>query len=255
MAVLEIKGVRVGEGRPKTIVPLIGSLADDVLEQARSAVAAGADCVEWRIDFARDPQDHAGLVRLAHDLANALPQTPLIATFRSASQGGQLDLPAEQYRELVRAIVCSGAPDIVDVELGLPEGDVADLVRLAHGRGMRVIVSHHDFCGTPSVAWMVEALARMASLGADIPKIAVMAHAREDAAALMYATAQATRMLDKPLLTMAMGQQGVVTRLAGEAFGSALTFCSLGEASAPGQVGLVQAQALIGQLHGVLGAS
>ncbi len=49
--------------------------------------------------------------------------------------------------------------------------------------------------------------------GADILKIAVMAHSPEDALAVMSATAQtgATTTPPRPMLTMAMGRAGVLT--------------------------------------------
>ncbi len=50
---------------------------------------------------------------------------------------------------------------------------------------------------------------------------------------------------DRPLITMAMGGLGAVTRMSGEIFGSNLTFGTLGEASAPGQLEVqVQVQVL-----------
>ena len=53
------------------------------------------------------------------------------------------------------------------------------------------------------------------------------------------------------LLTMAMGREGSITRLAGELFGSAITFCSLEKASAPGQVQVKQAIRIMDDLHEV----
>ena len=41
-----------------------------------------------------------------------------------------------------------------------------------------------------------------------------------------------------PVITMSMGALGAVSRLCGEAFGSAMTFANPGQASAPGQVAL-----------------
>ena len=40
----------------------------------------------------------------------------------------------------------------------------------------------------------------------------------------------------RPLITMAMGRLGMVSRLAGEVFGSAVSFGAAGQASAPGQI-------------------
>lgn len=43
---------------------------------------------------------------------------------------------------------------------------------------------------------------------------------------------------DRPIITMSMAGTGVISRLCGEVFGSALTFGAAGKASAPGQMGV-----------------
>jgi 3-dehydroquinate dehydratase I len=48
---------------------------------------------------------------------------------------------------------------------------------------------------------------------------------------------------------MAMGPLGAVTRLAGETFGSVLTFGTVGAASAPGQLDAVRLRAALDLLH------
>lgn len=39
-----------------------------------------------------------------------------------------------------------------------------------------------------------------------------------------------------PVITISMGKLGVASRLCGEVFGSAMTFASAGDSSAPGQI-------------------
>ena len=41
-----------------------------------------------------------------------------------------------------------------------------------------------------------------------------------------------------PIIAISMGKLGIVSRLCGEVFGSAMTFASVGDSSAPGQIGL-----------------
>ena len=41
---------------------------------------------------------------------------------------------------------------------------------------------------------------------------------------------------DRPLVTMSMGKDGVVSRICGECFGSDITFAAVGKTSAPGQI-------------------
>ena len=48
---------------------------------------------------------------------------------------------------------------------------------------------------------------------------------------------------------MSMGALGAVSRLAGETFGSAMTFANPGQASAPGQVSLDIVNEVLNALH------
>lgn len=246
-----VKGIRFGEGRPKTIVSLMDAEKGALLATARRAAEAGADCLEWRADFARNVRDTSALAAQALELGTAFPHTPLIFTFRSSGQGGQMELPVQEYAELVRAVAATGAVDFVDVELGVGDDLVRELVGVVHEHGARAIVSHHDFAGTPDVAQMTSTLCYMAALGADVPKLAVMATNNVDCLHLMEATARASAELDTPLVTMAMGKAGVLSRLAGESVGSVATFCALDAPSAPGQVSLARVTQLLDLLrHG-----
>jgi 3-dehydroquinate dehydratase-1 len=72
----------------------------------------------------------------------------------------------------------------------------------------------------------------------------------EDVLTLLGATADyASRPDARPAITMAMGPLGVVSRLAGETFGSALTFGTVGAASAPGQVDAGALRAALEVVH------
>ena len=73
-------------------------------------------------------------------------------------------------------------------------------------------------------------------LGADVAKIAVMPQSMDDVLALLAATERASRNVDIPLVSMAMGPLGAVTRAAGWIFGSAMTFAVGASSSAPGQM-------------------
>lgn len=251
MGALSIKGVRFDEGRPKTIVSLMGTSEDALVAEGLRAVAAGADLVEWRADFFDELHNPEAAVYTARSLAKAFPNTPLIFTVRTRGQGGHVELDASSYTSLLQDVLGSGRIDIVDIEKTAGEENVRALVDAARVAGTHTIISHHDFEGTPSTEWMVGTLMRMAELGASIAKLAVMAHSPTDCLRLMEATATAREQLVTPLITMAMGADGVLSRLAGETSGSMATFCALGNASAPGQVELAEAMKLLDGLHAV----
>jgi 3-dehydroquinate dehydratase-1 len=74
-------------------------------------------------------------------------------------------------------------------------------------------------------------------MGADIAKVAVMPKDYADVLTLLSATLKARKGAVKvPIVTMSMGSEGGITRLAGGLFGSDITFAIGKESSAPGQI-------------------
>lgn len=251
---IDIKGIKLGKGRPKTIISLMGAKADENIELIKKGIEAGVECFEWRGDFAADVHDPQAMAQQSIEIGKALSNNPYLFTFRSTSQGGHLTIPVEEYVALNKAIIEAEAVDLVDIETWIGDPAVLELVECAKQHNVKTVISYHNFAGTPSVEWMVNLLTHMADLGADIPKIATMANSAQDALKLLAATEEMSRIhSDKPLLTMAMGREGSITRLVGELFGSAITFCSLEEASAPGQVQVMQAIRIMDELHKVYG--
>ena len=77
----------------------------------------------------------------------------------------------------------------------------------------------------------------MQGLGADIVKVAVMPQNTRDVLTLLEATEVMVREhASIPVVTMSMGPRGVISRVTGALFGSAMTFAMVGQASAPGQM-------------------
>ena len=131
--------------------------------------------------------------------------------------------------------------DLVDVELFTGEKYVKELVEKAEANGVYVIMSNHDFEKTPSKEEIITRLCKMQELGAHIPKIAVMPNSVEDVITLLEATnTMKTDYADRPIITMSMGGTGLISRLAGESFGSSATFGAGNQVSAPGQIPVVR---------------
>ncbi|MDD6651533.1 MAG: type I 3-dehydroquinate dehydratase [Eggerthellales bacterium] len=253
MGAIEIKGMKLGEGAPKTIISIMGADADECLSIIEEGKAAGVECFEWRGDFNDDRYEPEKMVELGRKVSAALPEHPLLFTFRSVSQGGNDTLTVPQYVALNKAIIEAEILDIVDIETWIGDEAVLELVKCAHEHGVYALVSYHNFAGTPSKEWMVNLMTHMLDMGADIPKCAVMAKDAADALKLLAATEEVRRLhTDGPTLTMAMGREGSITRLAGEYFGSDITFCSLAKSSAPGQVDVRLARKIMDELHSIL---
>ena len=108
-----------------------------------------------------------------------------------------------------------------------------------------VIISMHDFDGTPSKEKIIEILKEQQDAGADIVKVAFMPNDIQDVLNLLDATATFTKLhATIPVVTVAMSHLGVISRLAGFLFGSAITFAAATHGgSAPGQVSVAQTRA------------
>lgn len=253
MGAIVIKGTALGEGSPKTIISVMGADAAECLQIIEEGKAAGVECFEWRGDFNDARYEPEKMVELGRQISAVLPEHPLLFTFRSVSQGGNDTLTVPQYVALNRAILEAELVDIVDIETWIGDAAVLELVECAHEHGIKALVSYHNFAGTPSKEWMVNLMTHMLDMGADIPKCAVMALDAADALKLLAATEEVRRLhTDGPTLTMAMGREGSITRLAGEYFGSDITFCSLAKSSAPGQIDVRIARTIMDELHSIL---
>jgi 3-dehydroquinate dehydratase-1 len=251
---VKARNLIIGEGRPKTIVPITGTTADEALVQAEViGASADTDVVEFRVDFLDVAMEPAKLAALGKQLPALLNGKPIISTFRTQAEGGKKAISDKAYADLYSTLLRAGFSDLIDVEMFRDAAVVKRLVDETHRAGAGVVMSSHDFSGTPEVAEMVSRLRRQQELGADILKLAVMPRDPADVLKLLSATWEmSSRYADRPLMTMSMAGNGVVSRLAGEIFGSAMCFGMIGRASAPGQVEVDKLSTTLDLIHGAL---
>lgn len=250
MNTINIRNVEIGTGIPKICVPIIGKTREDILTSAKEICSVGTDLVEWRADWYQDVFIFSEVERTANELRHVLEEIPLLFTFRSKKEGGNLDINPDLYTELNHTMIKSGCIDLIDTELFMGEDVVRSILSLAHSCGVKVIVSNHDFIKTPPKDELIRRMQQMQDLGADIPKIAVMPQNKQDVLTLLSATEEMTRKYaDRPIITMSMAGTGTISRLCGEIFGSSVTFGSSGNASAPGQLPVNDLKIILSLLH------
>lgn len=258
-------------GLPAVAVSLTGPSLAQARTQARSAIDAGADVLELRVDLLEEagalaaptPLDAATaaaqVLECLRGLGEAIDTTdganagsPVLLTCRTAAEGGRAQLDDAAYGALLRSVLdglTDWAPErrpaAIDVEV--QRGCLPQVCTQAHALSIDVVASFHDFEATPADEALEEVLARMAREGADLAKIAVWPTSADDVARLLGVCARATAGagersgLGVPVAAMSMGALGAVSRVA-PAFGSALTFAVVPDeqgqarASAPGQL-------------------
>lgn len=253
MNAVKVRNTVIGEGMPKICVPIVGVTKEAILDEARAITKLPADVVEWRIDWFENVFDFAALEDVMKGLREVLGDTPILMTFRTSKEGGEKAIEDEVYADINIKAAQTGYVDMVDVEVFTGDEIVKKIIDGAHAAGVKVVASNHDFFKTPDKDDIVGRLRKMQDLGADIPKIAVMPQNKKDVLTLLAATEEmANEYADRPIITMSMAGTGVISRLAGEVFGSALTFGAAAKASAPGQMGVQDLKQVLTLLHGAL---
>ena len=236
---VSIKNMVLGEGQTKICVPIIGRTKEEILAEATSISSIEADIVEWRVDFYEDVMSTSKVLELIISLNDVLKDKPILFTFRTKAEGGELDISEELYTELIKAVIKQNIAGAVDVELFKGENTLEDIATYAKDFDVKVVASNHDFTKTPDKEEIKRRLVLMNKKGAQISKMAVMPQSALDVLTLLSATEELHREYENmTIITMSMGQLGVVSRLSGGVFGSAMTFGARNSeaASAPGQV-------------------
>ncbi len=245
MKTVKIGETIIGEGFPKIIVPLVGKTREDLFSEARNLQEIDCDIVEWRIDFFEEVTDAKATAAFSYELKKILAK-PLLVTFRSKREGGELELSDTNYFAIYHEMLENGVPDLLDVELFMPEKEVRTLIAAAKEKKVTVVMCNHDFFATPAKEEIIQRLRLMQEKGADICKIAVMPNSAQDVLTLLSATDEMYRLYaDRPIITMSMGDKGMISRVSGQLFGSAATFGAAQKASAPGQVPVSELRSIL----------
>lgn len=211
------------------------------LSDAHTATAREhADAVEFRMDLADDP------LEALDDYDGPLP---VLATNRAKWEGGEAD--EEGRLDALEAAAGKSRVEAVDVELrAVDRGDAAATAERAREQGASVVVSVHDFDGTPDDERLAELLAAAAAAG-DVGKLAVTATTPADVLRLLTVT-HAVTDAGEQVATMAMGDAGRHSRAVAPLYGSCIGYAPVdpADATAPGQYDLATLANLVTRLRG-----
>lgn len=247
--VCKIKNILIGEGVPKICVPVVSDNHQDIIADLIRLKDFDIDLIELRIDYFKELSNYQKLTELFKMIASLELKQALILTYRSAKEGGIGQLSHEEYINLYKLALKSGAFDIYDVELSSGTNAIITLNNIIHEANYKVIMSSHDFTRTPSLDTMLEKIKQMDSLEADIIKLAVMPEDYKDVLSLLELSLRANEIYDKPIVAISMSKLGSATRFLGEQFGSAITFGKDGDASAPGQIDVCSLNTVLKIVH------
>lgn len=190
------------------IVTTVSADRPDAL--VKRAKAAGGDLVELRLDLL-DELD----VPVIEDVLSRIDR-PVMATVRSAGEGGKAELGGDDRARLLRAVI-EAAPDWVDLEW-----NDRDLVRPAHRNDVRVVLSRH--LEEPATAGRILAeIEKALALDADVAKVAMPAPDQDAVAVLIDAASRARR---RGFPYTLMGLEDAVVRALAPTLGMAFVYAA-----------------------------
>ncbi len=246
---IHIKGHTIDNNKPLICLPIMASEKEMILSEAKRLIEAGGVMLEWRADYYQDLCNDEATLEVLRQLKEICKNTVLLVTIRSTSQGGKGTLTGKALIHTLELIGESHCGDMMDVEFFEMDQPRAVIHHLQK-EGQIVISSHHDFHETPSIAVMNMLLQQMAEGDADIVKLAVMPQSVSDVLDLLKVTNDFyEEYKETPIITMSMGKLGMISRISGEVFGSCVTFGTMGECSAPGQLPMEELQRALDFMH------
>lgn len=233
---LVVKNKSFGTGKPIICISVMDTQKEDIIAEVKRLVELGVEMIEWRVDAFEGVKSPNAVREVLKELAPLVKDTVFVFTFRSKEQGGVCSLDSENVYDLHQVAAESKMVDFIDVEYFYTDDADVEVYTLQK-MGAKVITSHHDFHETPSADVLYMLLEQMKHSNADVVKLAMMPNSVEDVLRLLEETNHFhKRYPNQPLITMAMGKLGMVSRISGETFGSCVTFGAGKNASAPGQI-------------------
>ncbi len=217
---------------PRLCVAIQADTAAEMVERA-AATLADSKFLEFRLDSLAKPA--AALARLKEFLADHRDVTA-IATCRRKQFGGHFAGSLASEFEVLQNAAEAGC-QIVDLEVESAEAAKPVVLKKfregLRAAGASLLVSFHDFTHTKGLEKAAE---RIEAFQPDFVKVVSTARALTDNLAVLRLIEE--RSLSSQVVGIAMGEEGLVSRVLGPRAGAAFTFASFsdGAETAPGQV-------------------
>lgn len=246
MKILECRNITLSNKETKICIPITGRTDKEIIKQAKEIKKLNPDIVEWRADYYQvenEEKDVSEIIYTLGEIHKILNEIPIIFTFRTAKEGGERQVNFDTYGSYCsQAAVEAEKNNVAFIDLeaygNKDEEGIYKLIDSIHQRGVKIIGSNHHFDKTPSEEEMIDILCQMDTMGADVCKLAVMPKNKNDVGTLIKASKKTDEKIEKPIITMSMGELGAVTRVCTRLTGSVITFAAGVNASAPGQIGV-----------------
>jgi len=217
------------DGNLKLILPIVPTNTDELFSQAKAACDYHPDMIEWRADWFDDIAKKPVYEKAIKDLREIAGEIPILCTLRDYEENGHQPIGQAEKRNAIEDMVRSGLIDVVDIELSHGKEYIHQLTDLAHQYDVKVLVAYHAK-ETPDENGILSIMRQEYDFGADILKFAFTPQSYADVVRLSKVVLEAKKdWLDRPVLSISSGEKGMISRIAGKALGTDMTFASIGK--------------------------
>lgn len=223
----------------KVCVSISAADTAELQDKAQRAERSSADLIEVRLDaLSRNKR----LEKIAESV-----KKPLIATKRALSDKGAFHgSEGDRLKALLKAV--EDGFSYVDLELRTP--GLASSIATFREKGTKIILSHHDSHRTPALSELQLIKTELEGFQPDLCKIVTTAKSLEDNFTVLSLLAK-NGPDGIPLVSFAMGEAGIWSRVIAPFYGAAFTYASLerGSETAPGQPAISDLRTIYRTLH------
>ena len=210
-----------------------------------TALEKSPDLIELRFDYIINVQTIS--LDFIKDLMNIITSnTPVIFTFRDPSEGGKIKIDQKERSKILKMFI-EAKPEYIDIEMNTNQNFLYEIINLASQNGVKIIFSYHNFENTLTYDESIKLiqifkikLTQELSLTAKvykniIYKMVFTAQTFEDNIVPLRLCKEFSNSTQK-LISFCMGPLGIFSRIMCVTVGSFLTYASLEEKTAPGQI-------------------
>ena len=213
----------------------------------KQIVKENPEFIEFRFDYIKDIQRITPT--FLKDLLNLIkPNISSIFTFRDSSEGGQIEVVQSERLKIITLLI-EAQPQYLDIEMNTDRETLRKIINLANNNNVKLIFSYHNFEKTPvyedgfniiekfKEKLLNNYLVDFKIIKKIIYKIIFTAQNFEDN---LIPIKICKKFLDKEktkrIICFCMGGLGIFSRITCVKAGSFLTYASLEDRTAPGQI-------------------
>ncbi|TFG00176.1 MAG: type I 3-dehydroquinate dehydratase [Promethearchaeota archaeon] len=226
-------------------IPIKSSDIGQYKSTVKEALEANPEFIELRFDYMNDINSLTS--EFIKELKKLIQTNiSVIFTMRSHSEGGQINIIEKERLEIIKRLI-EAHPDYLDIEMKSDTAILKEIINLTQRNNVNLIFSSHDFNKTPSYEESKEIVSSFLDklvndfqvdtkyVNEFVYKIIFTAQNFDDNLVPLE-LCKAFSEDNKKIISFCMGKFGIFSRIACVKVGSFLTYASLAETTAPGQI-------------------